>query len=87
MLNRRGFVGLSLAAAAGAALPFGRTFAQALQVTDVRAVTREGAATSLAASDLQQLKQSLRGALLLPGDAGYDSARRVLNESIDDDRR
>jgi FAD/FMN-containing dehydrogenase len=83
MLNRRGFVGLSLAAAAGAALPLGRTFAQALQVTDVRAVTREGAATSLAASDLQQLKQSLRGALLLPGDAGYDSARRVLNESID----
>jgi FAD/FMN-containing dehydrogenase len=83
MLNRRGFVGLSLAAAAGAALPLGRAFAEALQVTDVRAVTREGAATSLAASDLLQLKQSLRGALLLPGDAGYDSARRVLNESID----
>ncbi|MCE3285084.1 MAG: hypothetical protein K0R70_1340, partial [Steroidobacteraceae bacterium] len=55
MLNRRGFVGLSLAAAAGAALPLGRAFAEALQVTDVRAVTREGAATSLAASDLLQL--------------------------------
>jgi FAD/FMN-containing dehydrogenase len=82
MLDRRGFMGLSLAAA-GAALPIARILAQALPLTDVQAVTREGAATSLTASDLQQLRQSLRGPLLLPGDAGYDGARRVLNESID----
>jgi hypothetical protein len=83
MLNRRGFVGLSLAAAAGAALPVARVLAQALPLAEVRAVTREGAATTIAASDLQQLRQSLRGPLLLPGDAGYDTARRVINESID----
>jgi FAD/FMN-containing dehydrogenase len=83
MLNRRRFVGLSLAAAAGTALPVGRLLAQAAVVTDVRAVTRQGAVTSIPVSDLQQLRQSLRGALLLPGDAGYDTARRVLNESID----
>jgi FAD/FMN-containing dehydrogenase len=84
MMDRRRFVGMSLAAAAGTALPFGRVFSQAaLQIRDVRAISREGAATSIPGSDLQQLKQSLRGALLLPGDAGYDTARRVLNESID----
>jgi FAD/FMN-containing dehydrogenase len=83
MLNRRGFVGLSLAAAAGAALPVARVMAAALPLSDVRAVTREGKASSLAAGDLQQLRKSLRGPLLLPGDAGYDTARRVLNESID----
>jgi FAD/FMN-containing dehydrogenase len=83
MLNRRGFVGLSLAAAAGATLPIARALAQALPLAEVRAVTPEGAATTLATSDLQQLRQSLRGPLLLPGDSGYDTARRVINESID----
>ncbi len=84
MLSRRGFVGLSVATAAGMVLPFGRALAQAaLQLTDIRAVTREGTATAIAASDLQQLRSSLRGPLLLAGDAGYDTARRVLNESID----
>ena len=83
MLNRRGFVGLSLAAAAGATLPIARVLADALPLADTRAVSREGKATSLAAGDLQQLRQSLRGPLLLPGDPGYDTARRVLNESID----
>ena len=32
---------------------------------------------------LQQLRDSLRGALLLAGEPGYDQARRVLNASID----
>ncbi len=32
---------------------------------------------------MQELRDSLRGALLLAGDPGYDEARRVLNESID----
>jgi FAD/FMN-containing dehydrogenase len=31
---------------------------------------------------VQELRDSLRGALLLAGDDGYDQARRVLNESI-----
>ncbi len=83
MLNRRRFVGLSLAAAASGALPFHRVLAGAAIAGDVRAVTRQGGPTSIPASDLQQLRQSLRGALLLPGEAGYDTARRVLNESID----
>lgn len=83
-MNRRGFVGLSVAAAVGASLPFGRALADLAEINgDVRAVTSAGSATSLSASDLQQLKNSLRGSLLLPGNAGYDQARRLLNEAID----
>jgi FAD/FMN-containing dehydrogenase len=86
-MDRRSFVQLSLGAAVAASLPcsWSNAAAQAaLQVvSDIKAVTGDGAATSLAASDLQQLKASLRGALLLPGNPGYDEARRVLNESID----
>ncbi len=83
-MNRRGFVGLSVAAAVGAVLPFGRTLADLAETAgDVRAITSAGSATSLSASDLQQLRSSLRGSLLLPGNAGYDQARRLLNEAID----
>ncbi|MGB5104285.1 MAG: FAD-binding oxidoreductase [Steroidobacteraceae bacterium] len=83
-MNRRGFVGMSVAAALGTALPFGRTLAELAVISgDVRAISAAGSAISLRASDLQQLKNNLRGSLLLPGNAGYDQARRVLNEAID----
>ncbi|HET7202616.1 MAG TPA: FAD-binding oxidoreductase [Steroidobacteraceae bacterium] len=82
-MNRRGFIGLSVAAAMGSS-PFGRALAELTQVTgDVAAVRSGGGAATLSASDLQQLKDSLRGALLLPGNPGYDQARRVLNEAVD----
>ena len=43
----------------------------------------DGAKVTLAKSAVQELRDSLRGALLLPGQPGYDEARRVLNASID----
>lgn len=83
-MNRRGFVGLSVAAAMGAVLPLQKTLAALAEITgDVRAISSAGSEMSLSASDLQQLKNSLRGSLLLPGNAGYDQARRLLNEAID----
>jgi hypothetical protein len=36
---------------------------------------------------VQAFKTSLRGALLCPGDAGYDAARTVYNTAIDGGRR
>ena len=33
--------------------------------------------------DIQELRASVRGALLQPGDPGYDAARRVWNGAID----
>lgn len=50
---------------------------------DIPAITGEGTDVSLLASELQELKDSLRGRLLMSGNDGYDQARRVLNASID----
>ncbi len=82
-MNRRGFLGLSIAAAVGTS-SLGRALADVAPIAgDLRAVRSGGGAATLAASDLQQLRNSLRGSLLLPGAAGYDQARRVMNEAID----
>ena len=82
-MNRRGFLGMSVAAAIGTS-PLARALADVTPIGgDVAAVSSGGAATTLSASDLQQLRSSLRGPLLLPGAAGYDQARRVMNEAID----
>jgi FAD/FMN-containing dehydrogenase len=86
-MNRRLFLRSSVAAGVAAALPSAQAFAafQALtQVAgDVRAVTGDRKEISLEQAAVQELADSLRGNLLLPGNDGYDVARRVLNASID----
>jgi hypothetical protein len=87
MINRRRFFQSSLAAAVAYALPVPRLFAldqAASQAAGgLAAVKLDGSATVIGQADLAALKSELRGPLLLAGDAGYDQARRVLNESID----
>ena len=91
-MKRRQFLQSSAAAATAAALPiafFSKTaLAQAAaEMTEVRsdipAVTGDGAEISLEHAAVEELKQSLRGRLLLPGQEGYDTARHVLNADID----
>ena len=85
-MDRRHFLASSIAAALAASLPVARLLAAGRGVpvgADVAAVTGSGGAISLEKAALQELRDSLRGALLLAGDEGYDQARRVLNESID----
>ena len=86
-MDRRRFLQSSMAAGMTAALPTAQAFAalQALtQVTgDVRAVTGDRNEISLEQAAVQELADSLHGNLLLPGNEGYDVARRVLNASID----
>ncbi len=83
-MNRRDFFRSSLAAAVATALPYHRVLAAAQPVAqDIQAVTGNGTATVLERAAIQELKDSLRGPLLLPGEPGYDEARRVLNASID----
>ena len=41
------------------------------------------AATQLDETAIRELKGGLRGALLQPGEEGYDSARRIWNAMID----
>lgn len=80
-MDRRSFVRHSLATAVAVALP---TLPFRSSWADAPAATRlDGSSGPLDPSDLEQLRASLRGPLLLPGDAGYDTARRVRNLSID----
>jgi FAD/FMN-containing dehydrogenase len=76
-----------LAAAIGASLPargaLGAILSPTKSVdTDIDAVTGDGKSVTLKRADVQELGESLRGNLLLPGHPAYDDARRVLNASI-----
>jgi hypothetical protein len=50
---------------------------------DVDAVSTAGRELNLSQASVQSLADSLRGPLLLPGNAAYDTARQVLNPVID----
>jgi FAD/FMN-containing dehydrogenase len=87
-MNRRRFCQSSLAAAVAATLPatnsLAASFAHLTQVTsDINAVTGDGAEVTLKQAAVQELADSLRGNLLLPGNEAYEAARMVLNPSID----
>jgi FAD/FMN-containing dehydrogenase len=82
-MNRRYFLKCSLAGAIAACFPSDHLFSATRISSGVAAVTGSGSAITLEPGALQELKDSLRGALLLAGEPGYDQARRVLNESID----
>jgi FAD/FMN-containing dehydrogenase len=87
-MNRRRFVQSSLAAAVAASLPIGRSnaaiFSASMTVdADIDAFTGDGAEVTLKRTAVQELGDSLRGNLLLPGHETYEEARRVLNASID----
>jgi FAD/FMN-containing dehydrogenase len=83
MLNRRRFVQSSVAAAVAYALPAPRLYAldqAASQAAGgLAAVKLDGSATVIEQAAVAELKASLRGPLLLAGDPGYDSARRILH--------
>ncbi|MEJ2531954.1 MAG: FAD-binding oxidoreductase [Halioglobus sp.] len=50
---------------------------------DLEALTLDGSEQILARASVQSLADTLRGRLLLPGNAAYDRARQVLNPIID----
>jgi FAD/FMN-containing dehydrogenase len=88
VMNRRRFVQSSLAAAVAASLPVNDGLAALLGPSasvdaDINAVTGDGAEVTLRRAEVQELADSLRGNLLLPGHEAYDDARRVINASID----
>ncbi len=87
MINRRRFFQSSLAAAVAYALPTPRLYALDASVSQaaggIAAVKLDGSATILEQAAIAELKASLRGPLLLAGDAGYDSARRILHPQFD----
>lgn len=83
-MNRRHFLQSAVAAGVASALPMQIALARLTEVQgDVAAVTGSGASLALEQAAVNELSDSLRGNLLLPGNVGYDLARSVLNRSID----
>ncbi|MGA8205790.1 MAG: FAD-dependent oxidoreductase, partial [Woeseiaceae bacterium] len=87
-MDRRRFLQASVSAALAASLPARAAFEDALYrptriVTDIDAVTGDGAQVTLAKAAVQEFSDSLKGKLLLPGSPGYDDARQLLNPSFD----
>ena len=86
-IDRRSFVNSTLAAAGGVLLPMRSVWADlaasgSIPAT-VPALSGSGKPVSLAASDLKDLRASLKGRLILPQDAGYDAARQYWDSAFD----
>lgn len=87
-MHRRRFLQLSVAAALAANIQARHAYAAILGAAntvsaDVNAISGDGAEVTLKRSAVQELGDSLRGNLLLPGHEAYEEARHVLNPSID----
>ena len=52
-------------------------------MADLCVMTTTGEEMILEEATIQQFKTSLRGALLCPGNDGYDAARQVFNAMVD----
>ncbi len=87
-MNRRLFCRSAVAAGVAAALPvqhaLGSVFHALAKVTsNVPAIKLSGNETVLQAAAVNELADSLKGQLLLRGDAGYDQARTIWNAMHD----
>ncbi|MDH3759311.1 MAG: hypothetical protein OES93_15780, partial [Gammaproteobacteria bacterium] len=77
-MDRRRFLRSSLSAAGLAAIPGSHTLAVSLLHTpttvpsDIDAVTSDGGQVTLPRAMVQELSDSLKGRLLLPGSPAYD---------------
>jgi FAD/FMN-containing dehydrogenase len=80
-MKRREFCGAGLAALAATSLRYTRLLAAT--AGEVPAVGLDGKQLLLKAADIEDLRKRLRGALLLAGVEGYDSARLVWNRAFD----
>jgi FAD/FMN-containing dehydrogenase len=77
-----------LAGSALTTVPWARLLAAATEATgtlpaEIPATSLAGAATTVPGAAIKDLRQRLRGQLLLAGDDGYETARRIWNGMID----
>ena len=83
-MKRRAFCASAVATLGIAALPFDRGYSAVTSViADVQAITGDGKPVTLSRSDVEDLRASLRGQLLLPDTPGYDDARKIFNGMFD----
>ena len=82
-MKRRDFCLSALGASVATAVPGRYILADSHSIIDLPTVTSTGGETTLEAVAITELRDSMRGALLLSGDDGYDHARAVWNGMID----
>jgi FAD/FMN-containing dehydrogenase len=83
-VKRRTFCGSALAWASALSLPYRQVMAAASAlVGDTPIIRADGQQAMLSNTDVADLRASLRGNLLLAGDDGYDSARKIWNGAFD----
>ena len=88
-MDRRAFIRSSLSAAVAASIPNAHALAASLLHTptsvpsDIDALTSDGAEVTLPQAAVQELSDSLKGPLLLPGSQAYDQARTLFNPAYD----
>jgi hypothetical protein len=88
-MDRRNFIRSSLSAAVAASIPGTQALAASLLHTptsvtsDIEALRADGSEVTLPQAAVQELSDSLKGKLLLPGSEAYDEARTVLNPLYD----
>ena len=88
-MDRRRFIRSSLSVAIAASIPGLHVLAESLLHTpttvpaDIDAVTGDGAEVTLKQAAVQELSDSLKGRLILPGGDAYDRARWLLNARYD----
>lgn len=87
-MKRRTFLGTTLATAISASLSTRPAFAGYVQAVtsgspDIDAVRGDGGPVTLTGKAVRDLQHGLRGRVLLPASDGYETARHVLNPSID----
>lgn len=83
-MKRRTFCRSALATAVATALPVNRVIAQAAKIVDdVPVLTRAGGETTVEKAAIKELRDGMRGQVLLPGNVGYDDARKIWNGMFD----
>ena len=82
-MKRRDFCLSAVAAGVATVTPARYVLAGSHAITDTPAVTSTGGETTLERAAITELRDSLRGPLLVSGDVGYDHARAVWNGMID----
>ncbi|MFQ6006498.1 MAG: FAD-binding protein [Woeseia sp.] len=87
-MHRRRFCQSVIGAAVATSIPAAQSLGTYLQLLttvsgDIDVITGSGGQIILRKAAVQDLSDSLRGRLLLPGNEGYEKARRVLNRGID----
>ncbi len=82
-MRRRTFCASAAVALTATALPLQRLFAATAAAVDVPALGPDRKQVILKASDIDDLRASMRGDVLTAGQDGYDNARRVWNGAFD----